>query len=586
MSSSQKKSVKKKATSRQVTAKSRPQAQRKTVAFTQCCAPEEAAMIAPRGIRIKKITARARRKEVGQSCGTHDPTAGTMTYSFSGVTYRSPDQHSNPSVLVNKARPNQPTYFPFADSGVQVWQGWIYGSGGFHSSIDYGKSQKTFTVNAVAPGKVVHVDWHPWHGNVVIVEHTAEGYEPFRSMYFHLRNGKTHDLNMAKQTNPDNYSGDSNTKAKRYKAYADQEYGGETHWGTNSQKILVKTDEWVNLGQQLAWAGNTGIGGASAMLNDEGKPNSSGQTNIHLHFMIAVHDAGKWYFVDPYGAYSKSLACYKERGAGQDAKFFLPHWPHFHNWDSDMLAKHQEGFDYYAQFGYGPTDLCFHWAGSQLRMSGIYERYNEKFAVRTGMTEAQYVDYWQTYKNQGFRPHKQFVCPSTNGGGTPRYACIWRPQQGEGWVSYHRMTGAEFNQKVQDLAQQSYRLTDFQVYRMGSSLRVSGIWVKKWKPYYCWWGLTAAQFQAKFNEHANQGFALTHFVPYEEGASLRYGGIWTKGVFPSFYFYFGLSASGYQQKYEELAGKGFRLVEVRGYNDSKSFAGLWAKGVTGEPQLD
>jgi hypothetical protein len=98
-------------------------------------------------------------------------------------------------------------------------------------------------------------------------------------------------------------------------------------------------------------------------------------------------------------------------------------------------------------------------------------------------------------------------------------------------------------------------------------------------------GLTSAGYNAKFAELVKQGYALTHFVAYDAGLSIRYGGIWTKGVFPFFTHWYGLTISGYQARFDEMAAKGCRLIEVVGYADSTRFAGLWVKGVTGEPQL-
>lgn len=105
----------------------------------------------------------------------------------------------------------------------------------------------------------------------------------------------------------------------------------------------MKVGDNVSTGQQIGWAGNTGISGASAMLGADGKPQSSGQTNIHLHFMIARKDGGNWYFVDPYGAYSQSTSCYTGTGSGAYAHYFGPVYPSYHDADASLF---QEAFNY------------------------------------------------------------------------------------------------------------------------------------------------------------------------------------------------------------------------------------------------
>ncbi len=542
-----------------------------------CSLPEEC-LKAARGIKGVRLMA----MKGSQSCGASDPTAGTLTYIFSGVTYRSPDQHASPGKLVADSKPTMPAFLPFTDTGVNVSQGWIYGNGGFHSSVDYGNGNKSFTVHSIAAGKVIHNAWNQWHGNVVIVEHSTPGVQPFCSMYFHLRNGMTNDIIKARQTRLVDFDegSDGRDKAERYKKYADLAYGGTTHWGTNSHKIKVKVGDRVSSGQQIGWVGNTGIGGASAMLQSNGKPANSGTTNIHLHFMIASKDDGKWYFVDPYGAYSKATSCYNGTGKGANAHYFAPFYPYYHNVDASLF---QVGFEYYAQMGYAPTDFTFHRRGQLLRVSGIFEKSNEGFIVHHGMTESTYIKNWEKYRKKGFRPHKQCVYPARNG--SPRFACIWRPVKGEGWESYHRLTPQQFNVKVNNMAKQGYRLTDFSVYSKGKNLRVAAIWAKDPKVHYVWWGLTSAAFNSKFKELGKKGFALTHFEAYKTGSATRYGGIWTKGIFKSFMHWYGLTSNGYQSKFNLMAKQGWRLMEVVGYSNSMRFSGLWTKGVKGEPQL-
>lgn len=516
---------------------------------------------------------------MAQTCGTNDPTAGTLTYHFDGVAYRSPDQHSNPSKFVGDAKPSLPCLLPMREAQVAVSQGWIYTDGNFHSSIDYVNGGKSFEVRSIARGVVVFVGWHEWHGNVVIIEHQSSGKEPFRSLYFHLRNGKSNDLQQAKNTDPSSYSGSNKTKAERYEKYADLEYGGSTHWGSDSETIDVAVGDEVNVGQPIAKAGNTGIGGASAMLGADGKPTSAGSTNIHLHFMIAQRDGKKWYFVDPYGAYSDSTSCYVGNGGGSDAHWFMPMLPEFHGWSA---SQYQAAFDYYAQMNWAPADVSFHSNGTDLRVSGIFAPAGESFRVRYGMTTEQYDEYWEAYRKKGLRPHKQ--CFYTHGGKL-RIAAIWRPAGGEKWYSFSRLTAEEFDAKLEELAKKGFRLTDFSVYLTAWGHRFAGIWVKHAKSHYCYYGITGANWQAKWDEMHDKGYSLTHFVAYASGATTRFGGIWTKGIWNSYIHRAGLNAKQYQAEYDANLDKGYRLIEVVGYNNSKSYSGLWVKGVKGFPQL-
>jgi hypothetical protein len=212
----------------------------------------------------------------------------------------------------------QPFTLPFRDTSVVHWGTWLYSAppGNWHHAIDYLRPNdwKTFEVLAAAPGKVVHVGWDNWSGNTIIVSHDVGGVsDAFRTIYMHLRNGPTHDINASWNQTVPTLSGSQLTNYKTYLnatgATQDAAHRNPNadYWGTDAHKIDASlVGKTVKAGDHLAWAGCTGPGGCGSMDSLINHPNT------HLHIFCAHRDPSdnNWYFIDPYGVYSYPAAGY------------------------------------------------------------------------------------------------------------------------------------------------------------------------------------------------------------------------------------------------------------------------------------
>lgn len=77
--------------------------------------------------------------------------------------------------------------------------------------------------------------------------------------------------------------------------------------------------------------------------------------------------------------------------------------------------------------------------------------------------------------------------------------------------------------------------------------------------------LGSAQYQQKFDELVGQGFRLVNVSGYGVGGQDRYAAIFSQDGGPPFAARHGLTNAQYQQTFDELTGQGFRLVNVNGY---------------------
>lgn len=474
--------------------------------------------------------------------------------------------------------PRMAFFLPYPGDDAVLGGGWLYNNGDSHGSLDFGKkdvadgSDPSFKILAAGSGRVVSKVWDNWHGNVLTIEHTAGNGQKYRTLYFHLRNGKAADLANARAiVPPDPSKVDQWTK---YSKFSKLKNPSDLHWGTESHKILVNVGDWVNAGQLIAYSGNTGVGGASAGLKDDGTPFDSTRANNHLHFMLAVpnpKDSARWIFIDAFGFYEKaSSGCQDLMKENQYARFFAPFYANFHNINSDLFFKY---FGYYANMGLGIQTFSMYSIGGQVKVAGAYADVKGPWLARGYLTTNDFNNYFNQHAKDGFRPRELSV--SLDGQGQPRFSAVWKKLAGELYAVWINMSDADFNARWNDLVvNQKFRVEDIAVYNIGGQRRSAAIFVKDNQPFYFYSGLTGDAFNAKFQELLKLGFVNTSFNAALPGGD-RFAGVWTKpgGQWATYY---GMDSAGYQSRFNQLGGQGFRLHKVQGYSNGR-FGAIWRK---------
>jgi hypothetical protein len=162
--------------------------------------------------------------------------------------------------------------------------------------------------------------------------------------------------------------------------------------------------------------------------------------------------------------------------------------------------------------------------------------------------------------------------------GSGLYAAIWEQREGPAWQARHGITAAQYQQIFNDLGAQGYRLIQISGYTVRGQDRFAAIWEQRGGP--AWQArhdLTAAQYQQTFNELGTQGYRLTHIYGHTNGGADRYAAIWEQSDGPSWQARHGLTAEQYQQTLNELGSQGYRLIKVSGYGGDgmDRFAAIW-----------
>ncbi|MFK0734334.1 MAG: hypothetical protein ACFKPT_01025 [Gloeotrichia echinulata GP01] len=218
-------------------------------------------------------------------------------------------------------------------------------------------------------------------------------------------------------------------------------------------------------------------------------------------------------------------------------------------------------------------------ANEQDRYAAIWVKVSNQspWVARHGLTSAQYQATFDQLVGQGYR----LVHVSGYGvNGQDKYAAIWVKSSGSAWVARHGLTSAQYQANFDQLVAQGYRLVDVSGYSVNGQHRYAAIWEKSDGP--AWvarHGLTSAQYQATFDDLVGKGYRLVRVSGYSVNGQDRYAAIWEKSRGSAWVARHGLTSAQYQATFDQLVGQGYRLVHVSGYsvNGQDRYAAIWDK---------
>lgn len=477
----------------------------------------------------------------------------------------------------------RPIYMPFTNSSVFLANGWIYNGDDkdAHGSADYLKNtpdgeDSTFEVKSVASGTVVAKFWHPWHGNVVIIEHSGANGFTYRSHYFHLRDGKTHDINKAMTTM---LVGDKDDEARqRYINFANLSDPDDLHWGDETHKIKVNVGDTIGNQEHVAFSGNTGPGGAAAGLNEDGTPKDTTTANNHLHFMLSVKHAtwtgDDWLYIDPYGVYEQEKSgCYELLANTEYDRFFAPFYPYFHGVDLGVFNAY---LYYYGQMGRSPTTFTVQRTNNGVKASG---------AFKSGLSSGWYVyDYmtpgdFQTKFDEltgepNFRLTERSV--TLDGNGNPRHNGIFRPDLINNWLAHSSQNFTDYQSTFDQLTSDDYDLIDFFAYHVGNTNHVASIYAPQAGDFIHEGSLDSNTFKINANNHATNGWMPVDMNVEELSNGTFYSALYRQ-TGDARMMHWGMAATEYQQWMNFYLSNGWDLVMVQNYTDGTRYAAIWNK---------
>lgn len=148
---------------------------------------------------------------------------------------------------------------------------------------------------------------------------------------------------------------------------------------------------------------------------------------------------------------------------------------------------------------------------------------------------------------------------------------------GAAWVARHGMTSDQYQQEFDTWVGEGYRLTYVSGYEQNGEARYAALWERAGS--FSWiarHGLTASQYQQEFDTNVANGYRLVLVNGYTVGGRDYFAAIWEASPSGAWVARHGMSSSEYQQEFDRLVGRGYRLVHVSGYGSrSEKYAALW-----------
>ena len=141
----------------------------------------------------------------------------------------------------------------------------------------------------------------------------------------------------------------------------------------------------------------------------------------------------------------------------------------------------------------------------------------------------------------------------------------------------------EYQERYDTLADQGYRLVHVDGFRSGSSLRYGGIWVRDDSAAHtkARHGLPVAQYQGEFDDLKARGFRLTSVTGLGDAGrtAATIAAVWNEGNRRGFTTHHGMTAQRYQEKFDELADRGYKAILVTGYetDNASRYAAIWSR---------
>ena len=144
----------------------------------------------------------------------------------------------------------------------------------------------------------------------------------------------------------------------------------------------------------------------------------------------------------------------------------------------------------------------------------------------------------------------------------------------------HGMSPAAYQQIFDSLSNKGYRLSSISGYSPNGSVRYAAIWKKQGGPaLVARHGLSSAAYQESFDDLSGKGYKLKTVSGYAGGNHALFAAIWTKNQGTQWAARHNMTGDDYQATFNDMYKKGYNLTQVSGYvvNGSIYFAAIWEK---------
>lgn len=227
-------------------------------------------------------------------------------------------------------------------------------------------------------------------------------------------------------------------------------------------------------------------------------------------------------------------------------------------------SQYQQAFDELLARGYRPTCVSGYVLGGEGRYAAVWEKVRgPAWEARHGLTPAEYQQTFDQLLARGYRP----TCVSGSVlNGAARYTALWEKSDGRAWEARHGLTSSQYQHTFDELMSRGFRPTCVSGYALDGQDHYAALWEqtdgRAWEARH---GLTAGEYQETFDALLARGYRLTCVSGYAVHGQDRYAAIWEKSDGRDWQARHGLDSAQYQQTFDALLARGYRLTWVSGY---------------------
>ncbi|MBN1209735.1 MAG: peptidoglycan DD-metalloendopeptidase family protein [Myxococcaceae bacterium] len=239
-------------------------------------------------------------------------------------------------------------------------------------------------------------------------------------------------------------------------------------------------------------------------------------------------------------------------------------------------SSYQTVFTDITTAGYRPVWVDGYEVGSTTYYNAIFRPTDGySWQARHGLSGTEYQNEVDTLVDQGYRL-EQVDSYLTNG--AIRYAAIFTKKMGPVWVAYHGRTEASHQSLFDSYTSLGYRLVNASVVSVSGQRYVTALYDKAnvggWVAKHA---IPSSQYQTEFDAQRNAGRYLQYLNTYVHGGAVYYSAVWDSDSYGSWGARHALTSSQYQTQYDSFTGSGYLTRLVTGYylDGYHRFAGLW-----------
>ncbi len=227
-------------------------------------------------------------------------------------------------------------------------------------------------------------------------------------------------------------------------------------------------------------------------------------------------------------------------------------------------SQYQTAFNEWSAKGYRLTSLSGYTKNGQELYAAIWKKTaGPAWVTRHGLSSAAYQTAFTEMSNKGYR------LISISGyavGGQPKFAAVWDKSTGGAWLAKHNMNATQYQQAFDENSKNGYRIQYVSGYVVNGVENFAAIWEKtSGGALAAKHNMTASQYQQAFNQFTNDGYVLKVISGYEKAGTDLFAAIWEKTNSPFWASRHGIPRMNYQAAFDNMYYQGYTPVYVNAY---------------------